>query len=69
MGMISKVYPNEIDNLIRTVDITYLARPGEKVVIVNEIQIISKGLQCTTTRPERTVIKMCGKHKLEDSFK
>ena len=69
MGMISKVYPNGIDNLIRTVDITYLARPGEKVVIDGEVQIISKGLQCTTTRPVRTVIKVCGKHELEDSFK
>merc|ERR1712055_313908 len=49
--------------------ITYLARPGEKVVIDDELQIISKGLQCTTQRPVKTVIKGSGKNELEDSFK
>ena len=69
MGIISKVSPNRIDNLIRTVEITYLARPGEKIMIDDDLQIINKGLQCTTTRSIQAVIKVCGKHELEESFK
>ena len=67
-GLVEKVYTDPIDKLIRTVDISYTARPGEKVFVNEEMTILKAGLHCTTTRPVKTLIKICGKDDMEKMF-
>ena len=69
MGIIHSTSPNPIDNQIRTVKISYIARPGEKLVINGTQQIITKGQQYITTRPVGTLIKLCGYNEAEEGFR
>ena len=68
MGLIKNILPSVIDDKIRTVKVSYIARPGEKVMLNGSLQTLTKGLQCTTTRPVNTLIKLCGKNEMEESF-
>ena len=67
-GLVEKVHADPIDRLVRTVDISYMARPGEKVFINEEMTILKTGLYCTTSRPVKTLIKICGKDEMADTF-
>ena len=67
-GIIKRTIPSEVDRLIRTVEITYIARPGERVVLNGELVLVTKGMQYTTKRPVGSIIKLCGKDEMEKSF-
>ena len=68
-GMIHSIYPDPIDKIVRTVKVSYLARPGERVFMDDTMVTLTKGLYCTTTRPVKSLIKICGKNDVEETFK
>ena len=68
-GIIHSIYPDPIDKIMRTVKVSYLARPGERVFMDDTIVTLTKGLYSTTTRPVKSLIKICGKDDVEETFK
>lgn len=68
-GIIDRIHNDPIDNIVRTADVSYMARPGEKVFINEEMTVLRSGLHCTTSRPVKTLIKICGKDDMTDIFR
>ena len=60
-GIIHNIYPDPIDGIVRTVKVSYLARPGERVFLDDTMVTLTKGLYCTTSRPVKSLIKICTK--------
>ena len=38
------------------------------VVLNDDLILVTKGMQCTTTRPVGSIIKLCGRDEMEKSF-
>ena len=69
MGIVNEVTASNLDGIVRTIKILYIARPGEEVEVNGEFKEITKGMKCITKRRVDSVIKLTSPYQEEINFR